>query len=153
MSTNTQFESYVPVYDVIPNEWQEARPVIVEQLKRISNAVNIREIGWLLDEELLNGQQYIPGQTNSQEFRSVFRKTFEISPVIAGVNTVAHGISITSSFSLIHLYGGSTNAVALTGTALPSGANTLTYDANNVILNSDAAYTRAVIVMEYIQEL
>ena len=37
-----QLDSFVPVYDAVPDKWDDARPFIVEQLKRISNAVNIR---------------------------------------------------------------------------------------------------------------
>jgi hypothetical protein len=52
-----EFESYVPVYDTVPEQWEDARAFLVEQLKKISNAVNVREIGWLLDEELLSGKR------------------------------------------------------------------------------------------------
>ena len=41
-------ESYVPVYDVVPEKWEEARPFLVEQLKKISEGVNTREIGFFL---------------------------------------------------------------------------------------------------------
>ena len=39
-------ESYVPVYDAAPDKWEDARPFIVEQLKRLANAINVREIGF-----------------------------------------------------------------------------------------------------------
>lgn len=79
-----EFESYVPVYDTIPEKWEDARAFIVEQLKKISTAVNIREIGWLLDQELLSGKAFIPGSNNiisggsSQTFRSVLRKVVSL---------------------------------------------------------------------------
>ena len=57
------FESYIPVYDAVPEGWEQARPFIVEQLKALANAANIREIGWYLDEELLSGKQFIPSPT------------------------------------------------------------------------------------------
>ena len=70
-------ESFIPVYDAIPDKWDDARPFVVEQLKKISEAVNIREIGWYLDEQLLSGKAFIPGSNNisdggtSQSYRTV----------------------------------------------------------------------------------
>src|SRR5882724_4464250 len=99
-SDNQQLESFVPVYDAVPDKWEEARPFFVEQLKRISNAVNIREIGWFLDEELLSGKAFIPGTTNlndlstSQVFRQVLRKVVDFGPLpAAGTKSVPHGIT------------------------------------------------------------
>lgn len=154
-----QLESYVPVYDVIPEKWEEARPIIVEQMKRMSNAVNIREIGWFLDEELLSGKAFIPGINNilgagtSQTFRTILRKVITFPGLAVGVNTQPHGLTVDANFSLIQLFGAATNAVAFTGEPLPNGADTITYDATNIIITVAAAYTRAWAVIEYIQEL
>ncbi len=154
-----QLESFVPVYDVIPDEWEDARPFMVEQLKRISNAVNIREIGWFLDEELLSGKAFIPGSNNilsggsSQTFRTILRKVIPFPGLIVGVNTQPHGITVDANFSLIQLFGAATNAVAFTGEPIPNGADTISYDATNIIITVGAPYTRAWAVIEYIQEL
>ena len=96
---STQFESFVPVYDAIPDKWEDARPFIVQQLKAVSNAINIREIGWFLDEELLSGKLFIPSaNTNTtgaqDQFRSILRKSFVFGPLIIGANTQAHGITV-----------------------------------------------------------
>ena len=152
-------ESYVPVYDVVPEKWDDARPFIVEQLKRITNAVNIREIGWFLDEELLSGKAFIPGAnalTNgatSQTFRQILRKVITFPGLSIGVNTQPHGVTVNANFSLISMFGGATNASALTGEPLPNGADKITYDATNIYVTVAAAYTRAWVVMEYLQEL
>lgn len=154
-----QLESYVPVYDVVPEKWDDARPIIVEQMKRISNAVNIREIGWFLDEELLSGKAFIPGTNNildagtSQSFRTILRKVIPFPGLTIGVNTQPHGIMVDANFSLIQLFGAATNAAAFTGEPLPNGADTISYDATNIIITVAAAYTRAWAVIEYIQEL
>ena len=57
---NTTLDSFVPVYDAIPAKWEDARPFVVEQLKMMANAINIREIGWFLDEELISGRFIFP---------------------------------------------------------------------------------------------
>ena len=158
-SSNEIFESYVPVYDAVPDTWESARPFIVEQLKRMANAVNIREIGWLLDEELLSGKSFIPGSSNldngatNQLFRAVFRKVIVFPGLVAGVNTQPHSIAVNSNFSLIQLYGAATNVTALTGTPIPNGADTITYDATNIIITVAAAYTRAWAIIEFLQEV
>ena len=152
-------ESYVPVYDVIPEKWEDARPFVVEQLKKITNAVNIREIGWFLDEELLSGKAFIPGLNNvtnqgtTQQYRQILRKVIEFPGLVIGANVQPHGITVDANFSLIQLFGAATNAVALTGEPIPNGADTITYNAVNIIITVGAAYTRAWAFCEYIQEL
>lgn len=152
-------ESYVPVYDAVPEKWDDARPFIVEQLKRLANAVNIREIGWFLDQELLSGKAFIPGVNNanndatSQAFRSILRTVVEFPGLAIGVNTQPHGIVVDANFSLIQMFGTATNATALTGEPLPNGADTITYTATDIVVTVTAAYTRCWVVIEYIQEL
>jgi len=151
-----EFESYVPVYDAIPDKWEDARPFIVEHLKKIANAVNVREIGWLLDEELLSGKAFIPGKNTggtSQQFRSVLRKVIVFPGLTVGVNTQPHGLTVDANFTLIQLFGAATNSVAFTGEPIPNGADTISYDATNIIITVAAAYTRAHAVIEYIEEL
>lgn len=154
-----QFESYVPVYDVMPDDWENARPIIVEQLKKISNGVNIREIGWFLDEELLSGKAFIPGQNDvdelgtNQRFRSILRKVIVFPGLTVGLNSQPHGIFIDANFTLIQLFASATNATAFTGEPIPNGADTMNYDATNINITVAAAYDRAYAVIEYIQEL
>lgn len=152
-------ESYVPVYDAIPSVWDEARPFIVEQFKKIANAVNAREIGFFLDQELLSGKAFIPGVNiandggSSQQFRTILRKVIEFPGLTVPVNTQPHGITIDANFSLIQMFGAATNSTALTGEPLPNGSDTITYDATNIYVTVASAYTRAWVVMEYIQEV
>lgn len=158
-SDNQQLESFVPVYDAVPDKWEEAQPFIVEQLKRISNAINIREIGWFLDEELLSGKAFLPGLqpltdfSTSQLFRQILRKVIVFPGLTVGVNTQAHGIMVDVNFSLIQLFGAATNATAFTGEPIPNGADTISYDATNIIITVAAAYQRAWAIIEYIQEV
>lgn len=149
-----EFESYVPVYDAIPEKWEEARAILVEYLKKISNAVNVREIGWFLDEELLSGKQFIPvtqSAQSPQQFRTVLRKVVDCSPLIAGANTFAHLIDYDSNFSLISLWVAATDSVGLVSQVITG--NDVTLDATNVNINSPGAFDRAFCMIEYIQEV
>ncbi len=162
-------ESYVPVYDAIPDKWEDARPFVVEQLKKISNAVNIREIGWFLDEELLSGKAFIPGTNNvadggtSQQFRQVLRKVINFGTLPnAGLKSVPHGITVDANFTLVFLNGAATNPTSLTAIPLTLGSPTLN---QNIQLTMDAVnvnvitavnlsnFTRTFITIEYLQEL
>lgn len=153
-------ESYVPVYDVAPENWQEeGRAFTVEQLKKYGNALNVREIGFYLDQELLTGKSFIPGLNNvesggsSQQFRTILRKVIIFPGLTIGVNTQPHEIAVDANFSLIQLWGSATDAIALTGESIPNGADTISYTSTDIIITVSAAYTRAWAFIEYIQEL
>lgn len=156
LQTSQQFESFVPVYDTVPEKWEDGRAFLVEHLKKISNAVNLRTIGWLLDEELLSGQAFIPGATipgnNPGQFRQVLRKVIDVSPLVAGPNApVAHGINFDTNFTLIDLWVSGTNS--LTTTARRITGNDVLMDATNLTITSPQAFDRAFAFVEYIQEL
>lgn len=156
MSFDSQiFETYVPVYDAIPDKWNEAQQFLVERLKELANAVNIREVGWLLDEEYLSGQQFLPPigiSGTSQQFRSVLRKVVDVSPLVAGVNApVLHGIVFDANFTLIDLYVSGTNSGTFTARRITG--NDVLMNATQLIITSPQAFNRAYAIISYIQEL
>ncbi len=151
--TSQQLESFVPVYDTVPDKWEQGREFLIEHLKKISNAVNARTIGWLLQEELLSGQQFFPGTAlDTQQFRSVLRKVIDVSPLVAGVNAgVNHGITFNNTFSLIDLWVSGTNSMTLTARRITG--NDVLMNATQVVITSPQAFDRAYCFIEYIQEL
>ncbi len=157
-SDDQELESYVPVYDVVPEKWEDARVFLVEQLKRISNAVNVREIGFFTDEEVLAGKFFIPGVNidtgdgNSQQFRTVLRIVVIVGPIAAGINTVAHGITNDANFTLIDLWASATNSTTLVSTIF-GNSDTIRIIGNDIQITSDGAYDRCHAFIEYIQEL
>lgn len=165
MNPNTSqiYESFVPIYDTVPEKWEEARPFFVEQLKKISQGVNTREIGFLLQEQLLTGKQFIPIIVNPVQYREVFRKVIDCSPLVPGVNPpIPHNIDgttgtdtttpgIQSNFTLIDLWVSATDSVGFTGQTLVGPD--VTYDQTNILINSPSAYDRAFAFIEYILEI
>ena len=155
MNTSQEYESFVPVYDMVPEKWEDARAFLVEHLKKISNAVNVREIGWFLEQELLSGKQFIPPSGvsgNSQQFRSVFRKVIDVSPLVAGANApVAHGITFDAQFTLTALWVAGTSSGTLTANVI--NGNDVLMDATNLTITSPQAFDRAFAFVEYIKEL
>jgi len=169
-SDNQQLESFVPVYDAVPEKWEEARPFLVEQLKRLALAVNIREIGWFLDEELLSGKAFIPGATalsdlsTSQVFRQVLRKVIDFGALpAAGTKAVPHGINVDANFTLTFMGAYATDPVAFIAFPIPYGDPTglanavaLTMDATNVRITvgiDRSQFTRCFVTIEYLQEV
>lgn len=162
-------ESYVPVYDAAPEKWEDARAFLVEHLKKISNAVNVRTIGWYLDQELLAGNAFIPGaniagNASPQQFRQVLRMVVNFGPLPnAGTKSVPHGIVFNSNFTLINLYAAATDPIALIGFPIPYAdpialinAVALTIDSTNVNITTGTNktnFTRCYVVIEYLQEI
>lgn len=159
------FESYLPIYDAVPKDWEDGRAFFVEQLKKISQAVNIREIGWYLDEELLTGGQFVPAKpapgtlplTSPLPYRSIFRIVVDFSPLTNNIaNTKPHNVIVDANFTLIDLWAAATDPVSLTGNPIPNGTETISYDANNIIITTTVPRSpnnRCYAVMEYMQEL
>lgn len=154
ISDDQQFDSFVPVYDVVPEKWEDAREFLVEHLKKISNAVNIREIGWFLDEELLSGKQFIPSATgitgSNQQFRTILRKVIDVNPLIVGPNTFAHGITFDANFTLISMWVATTNSTIFTARIITG--NDVVMGAVNIVITSPQAFDRAFCIIEYCQE-
>lgn len=165
------YESYQPVYDAVPEKWEEGRPFIVEQLKRVAQAINTREIGWYLDEEVISGKQFIPSasasastSSDSQQYRTILRKVIDFGALPNTTSkSVPHGITVDSNFTLIHIYGAATDPTGMLSIPLPfvSAASParpiqLFMNATNVVVittENNTNYTRSYVVVEYIQEL
>ena len=169
MNYSQLLESYVPVYDVVPEKWEDARPFLVEQLKLMATAINSREIGFYLDEELLTGKAFIPGQVDfnqvgaSSVFRSVLRKVIDFGTLPNNsTKSVPHNILFDDNFTLINLSMACTSPTNLRAFGFSYYANTdpgtiiLNMDQNNINVTTTSSYStyeRCYVVIEYMQEL
>jgi len=156
MSFSSQdLETYVPVYDVIPDKWEDAKATLTEHLKKISNAVNVRTVGFLLDQELLSGQAFIPGtgiSGGSDQYRSVLRKVIDTGALIIGANPgVNHGITFDANFTLIDLWVAGTDSATLTARNI--SGNDVLMNATQIVITSPQVFDRSFCVCEFIQEL
>jgi hypothetical protein len=150
-------ESFVPVYDAIPDKWEDGRAFIVEQLKKLANAINVREIGFFLDQELLAGKLFIPGLNqiadggSSQKFRTILRIVVDVGPITAGTITVPHNITNDANYEQIDLWACATNSSTLTSTIF-GNSDTIRVIGPNIQIISDGTYNRCKAYLEYIQE-
>lgn len=168
-SDNQTFETFLPLYSYVPEKWEEAKPFLVEQLKRIAQAINTREIGWYLDEELLAGKAFIPGSTplsdlpTSEVFRQVFRKVIDFGALPnAAPKSIAHGITVDSNFTLVQLWASATDPVGFTALPIPyadaAGVDNIQLDMGPVNVNittttNKTAYSICYVTIEYLLEV
>ena len=150
MSYNSSqiFDAYVPVYNDIPETWDEGRTFLVEALREITESLNVKEIGFYLNEELLTGSQFIP--TIPQQFRDIFRFVVPMGALAVGVNSVAHNINFDANFRLIKLYISGTDTSGFLAGTITDAAY---MDANNIYVTSPRAYDIAFAIVEYIKEV
>lgn len=159
-SDNELLETYVPVYDVAPEKPEDLRAFIVEQFKRMANAINVREVGFYLDQEVLTGKVFIPGANDvldggtSQQARSILRKVVVIGEITVGdnPNTTPHGLMVDNNFTLIQIWASATNSTTFKSVTF-SNPDTITMDATNIYITSDGTYDRCNAFIEYIQEV
>ena len=161
-SSSQDYQAYVPAYDYVPEKWDDARIMLVEALKLISNAVNVREIGWYLDQELLSGKSFYPSAADNQAFRSVFRIVIPVlAGIVAGVNTIPHTVLVDGNFTCIDLWAtASNNTAPFAGTPINGTGNILAgrtgldidYDNANIYILSNGTYSNVNIFWEYVQE-
>lgn len=166
---NQNFESYVPVYDVAPEKLEDLRGFVVEQLKLHANAINLREIGFFLDQELLSGKAFIPGTNNaasggtSQQFRQVLRKVIDFGTLPnATTKSVPHGITFDANFTLVQMFAAATDPTNFVAFPIPydsaGGGDgvALFMNATDVVIRTQTnrtTYTRCFVTIEYMQEL
>lgn len=161
--TSDIYQAYPPVYDAIPQKWEESRDFLVEALKLITNALNVREIGFFLEEQLVSGQQFIPA-TAGGELRDVFRKVINFGALPnTATKSVPHGITVDDNFTLVHLYASATKpTVAYSAIPIPYASPTtadeiaINIDSTNINITTGSdrtAYTRCYVVIEYLLQV
>lgn len=154
----------LPQTYVIPEDPSEKDVKLSQYLNDIATATNTKDSGIYDAIETITGQSFLPtfsNQTGSNvNYRTVFRLTIDFGSLPnTGTKSVAHGLTIGSTWSVTKLYGGATNP-STSFIPLPYASPTL---ANNIELNMDAtnvnvitgsnrtAYTRSFIIVEYIK--
>jgi hypothetical protein len=159
---STNFDSFVPVYSAAPEKPEGLRTFTVEQLRLHATGINFREIGWMLDREIVTGKNFIPGvnSPSNQTFRTVFRKVVVFGALPNSTSTpVAHGITNDINFTLVDSWASATDPIALKEITFgyqPECSVSLQTVGANVIITTTANYsnyTRCYVVLEYLLEV
>jgi hypothetical protein len=168
MTPSNDFDSYLPVYNAIPEEWEDSRQFLTERLREITDSVNAKDFAQYIDRDTLNGQLWLPGTGTS--LRDNLRKVVDIGPLpdfgVTSTKTVAHGITFSENTCITRFYGAAsdsgatdlTKGIPLPYIQMPGGAHIgIEIDGTNIIITGDgatdySAYTCAYVVVEWIDE-
>lgn len=147
----------LPISVEFPKEFQQFLPILDLLYKRIANSVNSKEGGLYSQEEVNAFMQYFTSTPNV--FRPTYRKVIDFGALPnAGSKSVAHGITVTSTFRWVRIYGAATDPIGLTGISLDRSSPTLNenikldVDATNVTVTTAidySSYTASQVVLEY----
>ncbi len=161
MTTNIpsqDFNQQIPVFDALPDSWEESKVALVERLRNMTNAINIRPVGWYVDTEIVTGKKYIPSSGNVV-YREISRFTKELGALPnATTKNVAHGLSnVNSNFLLTAMWGSASSNSPLSFVSLPhvsvSDAGVeISMDATNFVIKTTSDYSNynnSVITVEY----
>ena len=175
MATGSQFGAFIPTTDVFDVSQGNFDPQsddlklflvrLRQSVNNIALVLNIKDSGYYLPAEFINGQLYFPNTdtaiTNPSSKTAVYRQVYRMLVDFgalpnAALKSVAHNIpDISSAFSFTRMYGAASDPVALSYLPIPNSDITLSADANNVNVTTVAnltAYTRCYIVLEYIKD-
>lgn len=163
ITDSTILNSFVSVYDTVPDKWEEAKPFFVEQLKALANTVNVRVIGYYIDVQIPAGKQFIPSSivppgNNPGLFREVFRIVVNLGSLVMGANIIpVTNVIFDTNFTLVDTWVAGTNTINA-----PFNAQVIT-DANvNLVSNgalppmitgtvtSPQAFNKAFLFIEYL---
>lgn len=165
-SPSNDFDVYLPVYNAIPEGWEDARAFLVERLREVTDGINSRDFAYYIDTETLNGQLWVPG---TGDFRDVFRKVIDVGP-LNNFNTdplqqVPHGITTSANTCITRFYGAAsdpgasslTSGIPLPYVEMPTNTNHIGIDIDGTNINlrgsgDYSAYTCAYVVVEWIDE-
>lgn len=133
---------------------------LYQNLNQIALAINVKESAYYDTQIFLTGQQFFSTTVNDPtNLRYSFRQVINIGALGAGVTTVAHGLTITTSWTFTRIYGTATDTGGGNYYPLPwasaAGATNieLKVDNTNVVItnNSGVTFTACIVVLEFLQ--
>lgn len=179
ISSQSNFGAFVPttnvwdvsrIYetDISSPEFKELIVRLYQNINNIALVLNIKDSGYYVQEEFLNGQLFFPNPSlnsttaQSPTYRQAFRKVINFGTLPNATSTsVAHNINITSGYSFTKIYGASTNNTQTSFIPLPFSSPTLNQNIKLEVTNTDVivttgidmtSYTTTYIILEYIKQ-
>lgn len=163
-TTNVWDQGRIFDIDVNSVEFKQLLVRLYQNINIISLALNMKDTGYYMpNNPFVNGQQFFaaPGDPDQKNFRQVFRLLVNFGALPnATTKSVAHGLTITSTFSFTRIYGCASDQSGMTYIQLPYASPTL---ANNIELNVDSTnvniitgsdrtnFTVCYVILEYLQ--
>lgn len=145
--------------DVTSPEFKNLIVQLYQQINNIALVLNLKDSGYYVEQEFVNGQVFSPSPTNPYGVQ-VFRKVISFGALPnAGTKTVAHGLTITSGFNFTRIYGCATDP-STSFIPLPYSSPTLnqnislSVDTTNVTITTAidySGYTTTWVILEYLK--
>jgi len=165
--------NFLPQTYIFPEDnFEEYDVKLREYLTDISSAINMKDSGLYLNEEIITGQQFVPifntSTSSNVNYREVFRKVIDFGVLPdSTTKSVAHGITTTENFTVVKLYATATDPAASTlqsgipipyvNVSTPTDGVQLEMDATNINITTTTSnfitYTRCFVVVEYMREV
>jgi len=163
-TTDTFDRSLVDAIDIKSPDFKDFLVKLYQTTNNISEAVNIRDVGYYVRTEILNGQLWYENTTLSSttaqapEHRPVFRKVIPFGALpAAGSKPVNHNITTDTNTRWKRVYATATNTTTFAGiTITTSSALSVRATATQVIITTGgtdySAYNDCDVILEYIKQ-
>jgi hypothetical protein len=159
--SNTSVWDVSRLYEVDVNS-EEFKELLVRLYQNVNNivlALNDKRTALYLLNEFATSAQYFSTTNNQLMLRPEYSITFNIGALGAGVTTVAHGLTIGTTWNFVDIYGAATDNVGHNYYPLPfasaSGTNNieLKVNATNIVItnNSGITFTSCIVTLEYLK--
>jgi hypothetical protein len=160
---SNDYDSYIPVYNDLPQDWGESRVFLVEQLREMTNGINARELAIYVNDEELTGGQFVRGAASPPQFRNIFRKVIDFGALPnATAKSIQHFITFSANTLVIKHHAWANDPasnlaipIPYVNVANPADGVQLDVDGTNVTITTTSDYsnyTSTFVVLEYIQE-
>lgn len=157
-----QVNSVPETYIFPQNDEEQYDAKLRRSLREISVAINKKETGVYLQQELYTGGSFIPEQTpdgpTNFSYRPIFRSVIDFGALPnASAKSVAHNLSLGSNASFIKIYGAATQTSGTAfGMAFPLDGNpaaSIVVDTTNVTITTTTNLStyNAFVILEYIR--
>jgi len=165
-TTNIWDTNEIYSIDVTSDAFKELLVRLYQNLNYISLALNLKDSGYYNLNEFMNSQLFFPSSLSSDstepQFRQVYRLVINFGALPnAATKSVAHNLTIGSTWSFTRIYGASTKNDRSDFIPLPYASGTLNKNielditATNVVITTSinySAYTTTYVIIEYLKE-
>lgn len=154
--------------DVKSEDFKDFLVRLYQSTNNIANIVNIKDSGYYVETEFVNGQLWFQNKTltskttQAPDYRQVFRKVIDFGALLnTAAKTAAHGITMTDEYTFTRIYATASDTTGHTYLPIPYASATaaniieLSVDGTNVTITTGAdrtAYDTCYVVLEYIKQ-
>ena len=143
---------------IIPDDNEQMKIRIRQYFNDIASSLNVKDSGYYVQTETITGQLFLPNfginTSSNVAYRPVFRTVVPFGALSTGANTVAHGLTIASSWHFTRIYGVIEDTAAPLYVPIPNDTVLVTVDGTNINITIPVAYNNFAgrVILEYVKE-